>query len=81
MIRSLARATARAGAVLLLLAAGSSAAPARSPTRAVIAHCSLAVQHMKLKNANRRRHDLLRACEVNGGTIPGRMAARSGARH
>ena len=45
-------------------------AVAQTDNRGVIEQCSKAIQKMSLKTA-RARHDTLKACEANGGKIPG----------
>ena len=45
-------------------------AVAQTDSRDVVEHCSKAIHKMSLKTA-RARHDMLKACEANGGRIPG----------
>lgn len=43
---------------------------AQTDNRDVIEHCSKAIHKMNPKTA-RARHNMLKACEANGGRIPG----------
>jgi hypothetical protein len=63
----------RAAIALSVLCWTNLGALARPHKRDVIEHCSKDVQKMKL-NSDLSGHDMLKACEANGGIIPGKAS-------
>jgi hypothetical protein len=61
-----------AGALLALPTLTNSMALA-APSRITISKCSHLVAKVR---AGRSCHDMLKACEANGGTIPGKSSSR-----